>query len=279
MTEPWSTILNITIIIIGFSFFPIIILSIDSRLHRNIYDQEPKIGSTIGIFILGAIGTTFFNTGIFIFFKSILMFFLLAGKPMDSSQIAAKLIPTQQIEDKPEVKIETINYVKSEEVELKSEYIKEKDLKETPQHDISDIEEIEPKIEEKSPKDSDFQFRLHESLLPVKDEKDKEVVKEYFSKIFSILSKDLREQISDLDIPKKERKELLQELAFLAEEEQERYIAGIRVLYSEFPKKLIERIRNLPNVKPQHYDKIIEQLKFMDIDEQLEFVQFLEKSA
>lgn len=281
IAEPWSTILNITIVIIGFSLLPSIVLLIDSRLHREIYDKEPKIGSTIGIFILGAIGTTLFNTGIFIFFKSIIMFFLLAGKPMDSPKKDARPIPTQHIEDKPYVKIEPAKpEEKPEIIELKLKDVKQETVEKTPHQETSDIKEIEPKIELKSHKDNDdFQFKLHESLLPVKDEKDKKVVKEYFSKIFSILSKDLREQINDLDIPKKERKELLQELAFLAEEEQEKYIAGLHALYSEFPKKLIERIRNLPNVKPQHYDKIIEQLKFMDVDEQIKFVQFLEKNA
>jgi hypothetical protein len=42
---------------------------------------------------------------------------------------------------------------------------------------------------------------------------------------------------------------------------------------------LIERVRKLKNVQPEHFKKIIEQLKYMDSAEQLEFVQFLEKNA
>ena len=117
------------------------------------------------------------------------------------------------------------------------------------------------------------------SLLPVKNEKDKKLVKEYFSKIFALISKDLRKEIKDLKIPKKERQEILQELAFLSKEEQAKYIMALANLYKEIPKKLIERIKNLPNVKPQHYGKIGEQLKYMDSEEQVKFVQFLEKYA
>ena len=82
-----------------------------------------------------------------------------------------------------------------------------------------------------------------------------------------------------MNIPKRDRKELLKELAFLNKLEQEKYIRAVIDLYKEIPIKLIERIRKLPNIKPKYYDKIIEQLKFMDDEEQLEFVQFLEKNA
>jgi predicted HAD superfamily phosphohydrolase len=112
----------------------------------------------------------------------------------------------------------------------------------------------------------------------VKNEKDKKVVKEYFSKIFNVLSKELREKIKELDIPKEDRKEILKEVAFLNEIEQQKYIEILKELYSEFPIKLIERIRKLKNVIPQHYEKIIEQLKYMDFNEQLDFVQFLENN-
>ncbi|MHA1460498.1 MAG: hypothetical protein ACTSO8_03370, partial [Promethearchaeota archaeon] len=124
-----------------------------------------------------------------------------------------------------------------------------------------------------------IQLRLHESLLPVKNEKDRKVVKEYFAKIFNIISKDLRKQIVELDIPKKDRKSILKELAFLAEEEQRNYIEIIKSLYEEIPMKLIERIRKLPNVKPKYYDKLVEELKYMDKEQRIEFVQFLEKHA
>jgi hypothetical protein len=93
------------------------------------------------------------------------------------------------------------------------------------------------------------------------------------------LSKDLRKQISQLDIPKKERKNILKELAFLAEEQQIKYFEALKRLYAEIPYKLIERIRKLPNLKPKYHDKLVEELKYMDSEQQLEFVQFLEKNA
>ena len=91
----------------------------------------------------------------------------------------------------------------------------------------------------------------------MKSEKDKKLVKEYFSKIFTLLSKDLIQEISNLDISKEEKRELLEELAFLTKEEQVKYVEALADLYKDIPKKLIERIRKLPNVKPQHIDNII----------------------
>ena len=142
-----------------------------------------------------------------------------------------------------------------------------------------DIIEVLSDKEKKEKKAEDIELRLHESLLPVKDEKDKKLVKEYFSKIFSVLSKDLRVHISNLKISKKEKRELLEELAFLTKEEQIKYIEVLVDLYKEIPKKLIARIRKLPNVNPKHMDKIVEQLRVMDFEEQLKFVQFLEENA
>ena len=150
---------------------------------------------------------------------------------------------------------------------------------ETPSVTVPFVSETVAEIPEKGEIESEVKLKLHESLLPVKNEKDKKLVREYFSKIFNVLSKELRAQIKDLKIPKKDKKELLKQLAFLNKQEQEKYIRTIIELYKELPIKLIERIRKLPNIKPQYYDKIIEQLKFMDDKEQLEFVQFLEKNA
>jgi hypothetical protein len=81
----------------------------------------------------------------------------------------------------------------------------------------------------------------------------------------------------ELDLPKQDKKEILKELAFLTEKEQAKHIEAIAELYKEIPYLLIERIRKLPNVDPEHYDKIIAQLKYMDFEEQMEFVQFLEE--
>ncbi len=71
----------------------------------------------------------------------------------------------------------------------------------------------------------------------------------------------------------------MEELAFLTKEEQVRYIEAIVNLYKEIPKRLIARIRKLSNVRPKHYDRILEQLKYMDYEEQIKFVRFLEENA
>ena len=172
----------------------------------------------------------------------------------------------------PEPKFQTISTKK----ELSSE--EEEDVK-VIEEEIEKVEEQPPKLKEIKKKEKEIKLRLHESLLPVKNEKDRKVVKEYFSKIFNIISKDLRKQIFELEIPKKQRKEILKELAFLAEEEQMNYIGALRNLYETIPERLIERIRKLQNVKPQYYDKIVEELKYLDSEEQIKFVLFLEKNA
>ena len=47
-----------------------------------------------------------------------------------------------------------------------------------------------------------------------------DVVKRYFYRIFTVLSKDVREQLLNLNLSKDELKEVKKELAFLSEEKQ-----------------------------------------------------------
>jgi len=63
----------------------------------------------------------------------------------------------------------------------------------------------------------------------------------------------------------------------LAENEVE--LLKIRERLAEKTKKLIERISKLPDFKPKYYDKIVEELKLMDKEQQIEFIEFLEKHA
>ncbi|MBY9009901.1 MAG: hypothetical protein KGD74_08560, partial [Candidatus Lokiarchaeota archaeon] len=289
---------------LGLSFIivPLIILIIDLALKAKIHKKNEFSGAdVIGIFILGAISSAFLSIGIFILIKSLILLLLFIGKPIGAviekevkqfqpkSDTSRKIQPTeeedvlekkeknQKIEDKivPQEQ-ETV------ELEPEREHFKEIpeeiNLIEETSEKNAEIETLEiEKTEEK--KEEASVLRLHESLLPVKNEKDKKIVKEYFSKIFNIISKDLRKQILELNIPKKERKSILKELAFLAEEEQLKYFEALKGLYQEIPHKLIERIRKLPNVKPKYYNKLVEELKYMDSAQQLEFVQYLEKSA
>jgi len=279
---------------------PIIVLIIDSKLRAKIHEKREFTGlDALRTFILGAIGTAFLNIGIFILLKSILLFLLFVGKPVDLiekprlKENEIEIIPDQKVVTKEP--IETV--VKKEELQLVEQDIiplepklqtngteKELSIEEVEEVKVIEgekekVEEQPPKLKEIKKKEKEIKLRLHESLLPVKNEKDRKVVKEYFSKIFNIISKDLRKQILELEIPKKQRKEILKELAFLAEEEQLNYIGALRNLYETIPEKLIERIRKLQNVKPQYYDKIVEELKYLDMEEQIEFVLFLEKNA
>ncbi len=51
-----------------------------------------------------------------------------------------------------------------------------------------------------------------------------DVVKRYFHKIFTVMSKDVREQLMDLNLSKDELKEVKKELVFLPEEKQKDYL-------------------------------------------------------
>ena len=295
----------ITTIIIGFGLIPCIILIIDLRLKKKIAGKSIfSFGDAIGIFILGVLGTVLFSIGIFILLKGILLFFLFVGKPFDiiSSELDKTEIESvkEQLSSdiSPPIKTSELDFQQKEEsliIPLEKKQIIEEDYSSREEEELLEkkVDEKDQKIEEetqkppkeiiesqeKDEKKPEEKLKLHESLLPVKNEKDKKLVREYFSKIFNVLSKDLRQQIKELNIPKKDRKELLKELAFLNKQEQEKYISAVIDLYKEIPIKLIDRIRKLPNIKPKYYDRIIEQLKFMDDEEQLEFVQFLEKNA
>jgi hypothetical protein len=299
--EEWLRILIVVVIIIGLCLIPITILSIDFRKRDKIARKQIfTFGDAISVIILGTFGTVIFGIGIFIFLKGLLLLSLFVGKPFDIEKFEStqarqvdvstkrdsfKEITDLQHKEEPSI-IPTVNEIKQDKIPL---IIEEEEMGEKPSvreeekkeevEVIKEITETTSESPEKAEKKPEIKLQLHESLLPVKSEKDKKLVREYFSKIFNVLSKDLRAQIKELNIPKKERKELLNELAFLNREEQEKYIRAIIELYKELPIKLIERIRKLPNIKPKYYDKIIEQLKYMDDEEQLEFVQFLEKNA
>ncbi|MFX0034397.1 MAG: hypothetical protein ACFE9I_02000 [Candidatus Hermodarchaeota archaeon] len=275
-----------------------IALIIDFKSRGKLKEKnEFKVGNAVPIIIRGILGVIFFAAGIFILLKGIVVIFLSFGKP-------SEIISTTPVEEKPVYYIPSppsppkppappiVPYrevVPSQEITLKDEQQKIKEVEQPIRKEpekietliAKELEEIPIKVdkEEKAKREEEFELKLHDSLLPVKDEKDKKLVKEYFSKIFAVLSKELRNQINDLKISKKEKKELLEELAFLTKEEQVKYIAALVDLYKEIPKKLINRIRKLPNVKPKHYDKIVEQLKYMDYEEQIKFIQFLEENA
>ena len=279
-----------------FLIISLVALSIDKRSKSLIeIKQKFDLSDSIRVVIIGVIGSLFYAAGIFILLKGVLLFFLFLSKSSEKPQFTPSEQKTEYTPQAYKLIEQTLKTGGEEKEKLIDESPmrppptvttpKEKDL--TPIEEktlgeklekIESLEEIlEKREEEKNGKKIDL--RLHESLLPVKDEKDKKLVKEYFSKIFAVLSKDLREQIKNLKISKKEKRELLEELAFLTKEEQIKYIEVLVDLYKEIPKKLIERIKKLSNVSTKHIDKIVEQLRQMDVEEQLKFVQFLEENA
>ncbi|MFX1499703.1 MAG: hypothetical protein ACFFDH_01920 [Promethearchaeota archaeon] len=287
------------LIYFGFLLISLGILIIDLCLKKKTSEKrEFKVQDVVKYFILGIFGLSFYSASIFILFKGILILFLLFGKPTEEiiripieekEVYYAPTSSTPPIPPKPPItpykKVEELQKEIPKEQIAEISKIEEKPIRVEPQkieeRNVKELEKIPITIDkkEKAKREEEFKLKLHDSLLPVKDEKDKKLVKEYFSKIFAVLSKDLRKQIIDLKISKKERKEILEELVFLTKEEQVKYIEAIVNLYKEIPKRLTARIRKLPNVQPKHYDKILDQLKYMDYEEQIKFVQFLEENA
>lgn len=51
-----------------------------------------------------------------------------------------------------------------------------------------------------------------------------DIIKKYFHKIFTVMSKDVREQLMDLNLSKDELKEVKKELAFLPDDKQKEYL-------------------------------------------------------
>lgn len=309
---PINEILNIIIliaIILGIFLIPIIILIIDARKRKTIWQKNEFTASdAFKVFILGVFGIAIFSIGIFIFIKGILLFLLVAGKPFNWGKEPIKSEEKRELEHKKDLLKPSSKELPEEEEEDSQIPIIETEKLEEPQDDTSIIERRKEEIiakdepqedandeylkvtpsttttttftddEKAEIKHDDKQLKLHDSLLPVKDEKDKLMVKQYFTKIFTVLSEEIRKKLLELDIPEEDKKSLLKELAYLTKQEQIKYIESVKQLYKDIPLKLIKRIKNLPNVKSEHYDKIIEQLNFMNIDEQFEFITFLEQN-
>ena len=55
-----------------------------------------------------------------------------------------------------------------------------------------------------------------------------DLVKRYFSLIFSTLSKEVREQLLDLEFSNEELKDIKKDLAFLPEEKQREYLKELK---------------------------------------------------
>ncbi len=277
--------------------------------HKIYYRQKFDTKHGISLIILGILAVMFYGAGIFMLLEGALLIMLriITPEEYEEKPIIVKEreeVSKLKIEEKePQIELPPIPFTErteeKEKLEEGKEEFREKKIIEKPvsqppftaqieKQDISEEikeeiikikdEEIEGISEEK--KEEELELKLHESLLPVKNKKDKKLVKEYFSKIFTLLSKEIREKIKDLDISKNERKEILKELAFLSKEQQIKYINALIYLYKEeIPQQLIDRIKNLKNVKPEHFEKLVDQLKYMDTQEQEQFIQFLEKFA
>lgn len=63
------------------------------------------------------------------------------------------------------------------------------------------------------------------------------VVKRYFSRIFTVLSKETREKLNKLNISEDEKKRLIKDLGFLKKEKQTEYLEEFRSLFNHLKKE------------------------------------------
>lgn len=63
-------------------------------------------------------------------------------------------------------------------------------------------------------------------------------VKKYFSRIFTILSKEIREKLMNLNVSEEKRKMIKKELAFLSKEKQKEYLDELYRIYNRMVKDI-----------------------------------------
>ena len=65
-----------------------------------------------------------------------------------------------------------------------------------------------------------------------KDFEEIPAVKKYFARIFTILSKEVRDKLMNLNVSEEKRKTLKKELAFLSKERQKEYLDELYLIYN-----------------------------------------------
>ncbi len=65
-----------------------------------------------------------------------------------------------------------------------------------------------------------------------KDFEEINAVKKYFARIFTILSKEVREKLMNLNVSEEKRKTLKKELAFISKEKQKAYLDELSLIYN-----------------------------------------------
>ena len=71
-----------------------------------------------------------------------------------------------------------------------------------------------------------------------KDFEEINAVKKYFARIFTILSKEVRDKLMNLNVSEEKRKTLKKELAFLSKERQKEYLDELYLIYNRKVKNI-----------------------------------------
>ncbi|MFW9898935.1 MAG: hypothetical protein ACFFDO_06710 [Candidatus Thorarchaeota archaeon] len=65
-----------------------------------------------------------------------------------------------------------------------------------------------------------------------------DIVKKYFSRIFTVLDAKIRERLKNLNVSEEKKKILLKELAFLNEEKQTEYLDELFIIWNKIFEKV-----------------------------------------
>jgi len=65
-----------------------------------------------------------------------------------------------------------------------------------------------------------------------KDFEEINTVKKYFARIFTVMSKEVREKLTNLNVSEEKRKKIKRELAFLSKEKQKEYLDELYEIYN-----------------------------------------------
>jgi hypothetical protein len=93
-----------------------------------------------------------------------------------------------------------------------------------------------------------------------------------------VLSPEIRRRLLDLPVPEAEKKELIAECLYLSREQQLVYVEELERVNQETPGLLIGRVKSLP-LPPEQIRRLLEQLEYVPLEKQYEFVTFLEQSV
>ncbi|MHA1727102.1 MAG: hypothetical protein ACTSWY_00025 [Promethearchaeota archaeon] len=100
----------------------------------------------------------------------------------------------------------------------------------------------------------------------------------YLDRLFTVLSEETRERLLNLDIPEKQKWEVVREFVNLKEEQQKKFLEELEDVNRKISSDLIGRIINMKISNGEKQD-LLKQLEYIPFKDQEEFVKFVESNV